>query len=468
MQRFPQKGGFRQPSPVSWRWISLLTVAAFLLRFIHLNSDLWLDEIGTLVSYVRLPLSQIVRTYGSMNQHLLYSLMARVSVQAFGESAWALRLPAALLGVAAVPALYYLARLLTSEREALLASAMLAFSYHHIWFSQDARGYSAMVFFTLLGTAFLIRGLQGDSWTCWAVYLLAMTLGVVSLQNTAFVVLGQWICCLFLVNFKRTIRMHISVAAIAALSLLCHSLMLTEMIQFILHAERTGLGFTKLSDLLPVISQGVTAGVGIVGLAAAGILGFAGWFSYWRQTRLMAGILVLPIALNFALLIILGIGVYPRSFLYELPFACLIAVRGAFYLCRGPQGERMASIAVVCLIVVASVPLIRYYSLPKQDFSGALTYVRAHLENSDVVMGADLAGTCYQRYYFPGIVIVTASEQIREVQNTGRKAWVLYSFPREFQLRAPELFRYLRTALEPVAIFKGTLGGGDVYVARTR
>ena len=468
MSQFPQKSGFRQPGPISWRWISLLIVAASLLRFIHLSSDLWLDEIGTLVTYARLPLTQIVRTYGSMNQHLLYSLMARVSIQVLGESAWALRLPAALLGIAAVPALYYLARFLTSEREALLASAMLAFSYHHIWFSQDARGYSAMVFFTLLGTAFLIRGLQGDSWTCWAVYILAMTLGVVSLQNTAFVVLGQWICCLFLVNFKRTIRMHISVAAIAALSLLCHSLMLTEMIQFMLHAERTGLGFTKLSDLLPVISQGVTAGVGIVGLAAAGILGFAGWFSYWRQTRLMAGILVLPIALNFALLIILGIGVYPRSFLYELPFACLIAVRGASYLCRGPQGERMASIAVVCLIVVASVPLIRYYSLPKQDFSGALAYVRAHLENSDVVMGADLAGTCYQRYYFPGIVIVTASEQIREVQNTGRRAWVLYSFPREFQLRAPELFRYLRTALEPVAIFKGTLGGGDVYVARTR
>ena len=83
-------------------------------------------------------------------------------------------------------------------------------------------------------------------------------------------------------------------------------------------------------------------------------------------------------------------------------------------------------------------------------------------------MGADLAGTCYRRYYFPGIVIVTMPEQLREVQESGRKAWVLYSFPREFQLRAPELFRYLRTALEPVAIFKGTLGGGDVYVARTR
>ena len=468
MSQFLQKSGFRQPGPISWRWISLLIVAASLLRFIHLSSDLWLDEIGTLVTYARLPLTQIVRTYGSMNQHLLYSLMARVSIQALGESAWALRLPAALLGIAAVPALYYLARLLTSEREALLASAMLAFSYHHIWFSQDARGYSAMVFFTLLGTAFLIRGLQEDSWACWVVYILAMTLGVVSLQNTAFVVLGQWICCFFLVSSQRAIRVHISVAAIAALSLLCHSLMLGEMIQFMLHAERTGLGFTQLSELLPVITQGVTAGVGIVGLAAVGVLGFAGWFSYWRQTRLMAGILVLPIALNLALLIILGIGVYPRSFLYELPFACLIAVRGASYLSRGPRAERMASIAVLCLIVVASVPLVRYYSLPKQDFSGALAFVRSHSEKSDVVMGADLAGTCYRRYYFPGIVIVTMPEQLREVQESGRKAWVLYSFPREFQLRAPELFRYLRTALEPVAIFKGTLGGGDVYVARTR
>ncbi len=460
--------GFRDPGPVPWRWMVLLVLAAALLRFANLNSDLWLDEIGTLVTYVRLPMDQIVRTYGSMNQHLLYSILARMSVLCFGESAWALRLPAALFGVAAIPALYYAACVMTSEREALLASAMLAFSYHHIWFSQDARGYSAMVFFSLLGTGFLIRGIAREGWGYWVAYVLSMTLGVVSLQNTAFVVVGQWLCCILLLGWKRSARMHVSVGAIALLALLCHSLMLREMLLFMRNADRAALGWTKISELVPVIGQGLIAGLGIAGLLAIGLVGVSGFWSYWKQTRFLAGLLVFPVLLNIVVLAVLRIGAYPRSFLYELPFALLIAVRGATELCKRYGGERSASAVCLVTLALASIPLISYYRFPKQDFSGALAYVRARAASDDVVMGADLAGTCYRRYYFTGIAIATTPEQIEALRKSGRRVWVLYSFPREFSVRSPDLFRYLRTQLASAAVFHGTLGGGDVYIARSR
>ena len=135
------KYGLTEPQSVSWKAVVLLMAVATLLRSMHLNSDLWLDEIGTLVTYLRSPVYEIVRTYVSANQHLLYSVLGRGAVVCFGESPWAIRLPAVIAGVAAIPAMYFMARVITSEREALLSSALLTFSYHHIWFSQDARGY---------------------------------------------------------------------------------------------------------------------------------------------------------------------------------------------------------------------------------------------------------------------------------------------------------------------------------------
>ncbi len=465
-------GGLIEPGPVSWLPLGLLVAGGSVLRSIHLNNDLWLDEIGTLVSYLRLPISEIVRTYGSMNQHLLYSVLGRVAVAAFGESAWAVRLPAVIFGILAIPAMYYMSRAITSEREALLGTTLLTFSYHHIWFSQDARGYSAMVFWTLLGSGLLFRAiLRGGRWY-WVGYTVAMTLGVVSLQNTFFVVAGQ-LCCFAALSLRdrRGLdwrAMAVSCASVAVLSLLCHSLMLGQMIQFFRTVDRNGLGWTKLTEFVPVVTNGLVLGIGLAGLAAAALLGVAGWWSYWRETRLVAGVLVLPVTVNLLALAVLHIGAYPRSFLYGLPFALLIAVRGATEWCRWLRtSTRAATVAYLLLAAAGSIPLIRYYRLPKQDFTGALRYVREHRTGTDEVMAADLAGVCYRRYYFPGMTVPETVEQIERARQAGHRVWVLYSFPRELKLRAPVMFDYLRRQ-DLAARFPGTLDGGDLYVARTK
>lgn len=442
--------------------------AATLLRSINLNSDLWLDEVGTLVAFLRLPMHEIVRTYVSMNQHLLYSILGRISILCFGESAWAVRLPAVLFGIGGIPAMYYMARPITTEREALLGSALLTFSYHHIWFSQDARGYSAMVFWSLLGTGFLFRAMVRSNWAYWTGFILAMTLGVVSLQNTLFVVIAQLLCFLIL-NRRQWRPMLASVIAIAGLSTLCHILMLGQMIHFMRTVDRTGLGWTSIAGFIPVVTSGLAAGFGLVGLFLALLLGIAGWYGYWKQTRLAAGMLVLPVMLNIAMLIALHIGAYPRSFLYGLPFALLIAVRGAS---RWSEflgfGTNVALALCLALAAISSLPLIQYYRFPKQNYTGALAYVTAHKESGDTVMAAGLAGVCYQRYYSPGITVPKSVSEIGTLRKPGGKAWVIYSFPREFELRSPEMFHFIRTQLDSMAIFHGTLAGGDMYVARTR
>src|SRR5271169_6721860 len=111
--------------PVAWGWLAGLMAGAVILRVLALNQQLWFDEIVTLLDSARHPVSQIMTQYAGQNQHMLYSLLAHISIRLFGEQPWSLRLPAVLFGVASVPALYCFARLVTTNREALFASALI-------------------------------------------------------------------------------------------------------------------------------------------------------------------------------------------------------------------------------------------------------------------------------------------------------------------------------------------------------
>ena len=119
-----------------WAALIALTILAVLLRAIGLDGGLWYDEIRTLLDSVRPPLAQIVTEYPGNNQHMLYSVLAHISIRIFGDHAWSLRLPALLFGAATVPVLFVFARQFVGRREALLACLLLAVSYHHVWFSQ--------------------------------------------------------------------------------------------------------------------------------------------------------------------------------------------------------------------------------------------------------------------------------------------------------------------------------------------
>jgi uncharacterized membrane protein len=140
----------------AWAILALLMAVGLLLRLINLGSGLWYDEIVTLVKYVRLTPSQLLTTCTEFNNHMLFSLLAQASIAIFGESDWALRLPAVLFGVACIPALWWLASLVVGPREALYAAILLTVSYHHVFYSQSARGYTGLLFFSLLSTGLFL------------------------------------------------------------------------------------------------------------------------------------------------------------------------------------------------------------------------------------------------------------------------------------------------------------------------
>ncbi len=90
-----------------------------------------------------------------------YALMWFVT-RIFGASAWTIRLPSVVFGVATVAALLWLGFLLRQRAAGFLAAALLALNGYHAFWSQVARMYTLVCLLQLLATALLIRALGED------------------------------------------------------------------------------------------------------------------------------------------------------------------------------------------------------------------------------------------------------------------------------------------------------------------
>jgi hypothetical protein len=469
----------------------LVTVLIFglILRSLRLNTDLWLDELASLVSYVQHPLGRILSTYLSANQHLLYSILAHISIKTFGETATALRLPAVLFGVAGLWALDYFAQRVASRKEALLATLLFAVSYHHIFFSQNARGYSAFLFFSLLGTGLFLRALATNHTHHWAAYVAVMVLNLANHPNALLIFLSHIATYGLLLVFKHgkskpapalTRRVLWVAALIGFFTVHAYALIIPEMFTYYATADRTGVGWSLASaDFLKELARGVQLGFG-TWLAAALLLLVCtcGLASYLRNDFWVVIMLALPGVFGVASVWLMRVGTYPRFFLFALPIALLMFVRGArvigravatwWLISKPARVERAIVTTLLAGAVLASgLSLIPYYRTPKQDYTGALAFVKATRRPADSIVAVDLAAVgC--RYYSPDIRAANTVSELERIRAEGQPVWLLYTFPRSLRARFPQLATYIEEHYTIVRTFAGTVGDGEIFVCHNK
>jgi uncharacterized membrane protein len=159
-------------------WLWSIVVVGSVLRFYRLDSQsLWLDEglqyyVATNNSIADMLFTQM-RSFHPPLSFLVNHLFLRV-----GESEFFLRLPSVLFGIASLPVAYILARELTSTRVALFSVALLALSPFHIWYSQEGRMYSQMLFFSLLSSVLFLEALKRGTARWWVYYVLVSAAGM--------------------------------------------------------------------------------------------------------------------------------------------------------------------------------------------------------------------------------------------------------------------------------------------------
>ena len=457
-----------------------ILLAGLTLRLIGLDHGLWFDEIQTLTSYVRLPLGTIVQTFDSQNQHLLYSVLARLSVVAFGEHAWSLRLPAVLLGVASLWATFWFGRRVTTERIALLAAALLAVSYHHVWFSQNARGYTGLLLWTLLGSGLFLQ-LLGEPASAnrrrWLWYGLVMALGHYT-HGSAFFVTGAhgliWLVLLARHRGRwRDPAAWLPAAGFAAagvITLLLYAPVLphfTRTLAANTHGGAAGL-WKRPTWLITETLRGLAAGLpgGFVALGLGALVTAVGTWRFWRQSATVAMVMLLPGIATVTAILALEHNLWPRFFFFSAGFAALIVVAGLFALAErlSPRRGGDAATALLALGCLASATTVPRAWAPKQDFAGAASLVQSRRGPQDAVATMDMSGFVYEHYLPVGAEVVRDAGDLRAVEREHATTWVIYTFPQRLSSVDPDLWQHLQRDYQPVAEFGGSVNEGTVYV----
>ncbi len=465
-----------------------------ILRLFRLDTDLWVDEITTIVSYRDVSYLQVVATYINSNNHLLNTLLMKGAIGLFGDHEWAVRLPAALFGTATIPLLYLASRVVAGRPASLLAAALLAFSSHHIFYSQNARGYTAHVFFSLLAAVALVRAMGGGDARWWVLLVGATFLNVASLLLSAWVAVGQAVAAvtaaIWVAHRARKsawpmlARLVAAFGVSGALALNLYAPVLSEISAFMQRTyTQTATGFGLLSgEFFRELGRGLTVGFGPgVWLAAVPVLAAATW-GFWlfaRKSPLLASSLTLPLVATAAYLLVKGYTFSPRFFILGLPVAvlsivCLLDWVTMTIARRWPRlgGSSTAlSLAAAAVSLASAFPLLRYYQVPKQDYRGAFADVAFRRRPGDGIIGVYLMKWGFVRYasHFgwregQDYTLVRSLEAFRAAQARYPRSLVVTTFPRALALEFPDLHREIVDRWRVVAEFPGAVGDGDVQV----
>jgi mannosyltransferase len=462
-----------------WGLAVAATVAvAAILRVYGLGSGLWYDEIVTLVESARRPVIEILTYFPDVNVHPFYSLLAHASLEAFGESAWALRVPACIFGVASVWMTYVLGARLVSRAEAWAGAAVLTVSYQHVWFSQDGRGYTMMGFFALVSTYFLLRAGESRRVADYAFYVLACAAGVYTHLTMAFVVAGH---VAVIVGGKltgwtatRNLDLRQWLMAWAAATVLGLGLYAPYARELLSHFDEEGpkqaAQFATGRWAVLELVRNFVSGGGILGAAFTALAAAVGAVSLLRRQPLALALFVVPALVAGTTLVVLGQPIRPRFFFFLAGAVAIFAGRGvgaaSDRLARPEHSTAFIVAGAALLVAFSAVGLRLNYRVPKQDFDGAVRYLEGQSISGTVIAAVVPACFPVERYYLKtDWPCLRSVEDLQAVLATPQPVLVVYTLSDHIEAGLRDR---LRGACAESRRFPGTLGDGDVVVCDPR
>ena len=487
----------------AWFWlIAAVTVLAFGLRLFRLDSELWLDEITTVSVYSPMPTLHVITGFVSANNHLLYTLLMKLSIAFFGEQEWAVRLPSAIFGALTIPVFYWVSRLMLASRSSLCAALLLAVSYHHIFFSQNARGYSLQLFFTILSGGLLVKALQEDRLSIWIFYVAALFFNMASILNSSFVFAAHILIgglALLVIKWRGNSPfplLYRLIAVFGVTAFLVFQLYATFIPQAYVYAQKTwddpASGFSPLStEFLAEMIRGISAGFGtsliLLAFPFAAAVAALGFIASFKRNWTLTASFVLPITLTLGYVLLNRLAVAPRFLLLALPFAILVTIQGidiiaqfiAEKISQKPHAlaAKLATAIVLLGCVVSLASLRRYYSVPKQSYRTSLEYIEANRKPGEIILAVHLAEGGY-RFYAKEFNLKEDTDffAVRSVKmldsilasHDGHGAYLVTTLPRGLHLTHPDLEARIAQDWEVIQTFPATVGDGEISVWRQR
>jgi hypothetical protein len=405
-----------------------------------------------------------------------------------------------VFGVAAIPALYHLGRQVAGREEAFLAALFMTLNYQFVWYAQNARGYTGLLFGAVLASILFIRMLATARPHALLIvgYAVVAALTVWMQLMAAFVILAHGICWLALAC-KPNRAGRISAAAPAFLALF-----LAGFLTLILYAPMFGDGNSHFARALTSASVALGVQEAVVVQKAVvvqdavtddGVIGWVlkefaqairqsfpgGWVvavivvfvlltgigSYLRQSDAIAGLLLLPALVTF--LVIYG-GVsffFPRYLFGCAGFLLLFAVRGGFVAAGWclPFLSRRHVLVAGSLIALAGTALVPAAWQPKQDFVAAVQFIQDHRAPGDGVICIPPM-ISLQKFLGMDCELARSLAALIKIEAQYERAWLLYTLPGQLKHFAPGVTQWIQQSQDyaTVKVFPGTLNGGDIIV----
>lgn len=408
--------------------LSAIILLAFGLRLYRLDAkSLWADEgLSMYRAHKDLPfiLSNTIIIQGVVTEDLqppLYFILLRFLIEFAGDSEFAAKFLSGIFSVLTVPLLYTVGKKLFNRQVGLFASFLGASSPLYLWYSQELRMYTMLIFLGLLSVYTLLKVMEGNdsaeesdiskwAWRCG--YVLTTVAMLYTHYSAFFMLLFEFVVFLtFAITGRKVWSVILLLAALSALPL----------VPFALHRMQLGpepsYRFVPLSiilrDLLNSFSLGISVSlrrvfwldmiflaVFVVGL----LLSDEGKPELWfRKSLLLLGYLFVP-----------TLALYLASYIRPLYMGArhLIIVSPAYYLILAAGLVSLKRLwrpaLALCLIVFLAgfAYSTRNYFFDeryiKDDLRSMFRYVERHSQPGDIVVLSDAVICHVFDYYHRG------------------------------------------------------------------
>ena len=388
--------------------LTLCLLIGFVLRFYTFDQkSLWIDEIHTF-NDSRDGLEGQLKYYKENPTNLhppLFFILTHLFYP-FTKPERDLRIIPLIFGILSIPMIYFLSRLF-SPNIALPSALSLAFMAYHIYFSQDGRMYSLIMFFGMAGLYFFMKYLI----TSKRMYLLAVAIFFaiqfhLSYSSILFIVLSQ----IFWFYRPREVQGKIDFSSFLILQgvtlLLCAPWILFLVSNYKGQTVMDPLNVQGIGSFFSLIYAVLNDWVPHAPLTIISLMSLI-LFPFFSENRKNALILLafffLPVAGLYLYCVLLKVSQFitSRYFINFLPlfFITLYLSLNTIELKFERLKRFMRPMLLFLILFIGSnlMMLPFYYRAEKQDFRGLVHYLNAQLSNGDKI----IVGTFT---YIPGIL----------------------------------------------------------------
>ncbi|MEH1903670.1 MAG: glycosyltransferase family 39 protein [Nostoc sp.] len=446
--------------------VFIIIIISIFLRFCLLqNQSLWFDEGWSLAlsdaTTVQENLFKIINREAGDKYQPLYYLVLFYWRSVFGDSEFAIRSLSALLGVGSVIAIFFTSLGVYGKKHALWSSMIVGVSSFCVFYSQDARPYSLLIFIASLQIYFFSHSInENKSNKIISQVLFGIFTAIGSFGSILTIMFSSALCFSHAIvyrNFKEWLKwwippvifsspmiwFYLSSPAASdptATTVTRSGLPIIQNIMFVIYGILVGTSYgppleqlrddKKIKILLsywPHFLILITVITVIVIALLRSLLKQQKRKRYQRADYLFTSLLVTSFLLNFLFALATKINWLPRhSFYLCIPVAILIP--SAFLHNYQRQNKldivaQVAKLATVFLVIMNVYSNFQYYSNPayaKDDYRSAVHYILQHRDKS--AKSVLLFGQPRLFQYYGDSSTIYAPEYVLETVNGKNKA----------------------------------------------